>query len=204
MLFRSYYDFIVHNRRLQFGLAVYSKYPLIHKHSIPFNSPGNSASRCDIVLGPDTFRLFNVHLQSNAFQSSDIDSLLTLSSAPRTEWVDRVKHQPSLAKLRRAYAARTEQVRLLQREMDDSPYPVILCGDFNDVPVSYTYRQLTRHLSDAFRSASPLSPAHTFVRRHLGVRIDYILHSPSLRAASFRVAPLDYSDHYPVATTLYW
>lgn len=202
----TYYDFVVHNRRVQFGLAVYSKYPLINKHSISFEAVGNSASRCDVLVpveaGFDTVRLFNVHLQSNSFQSSDLDSLIGQSSL-LLQQPSSIIHQPSYLKLRKAYAARSEQVRVLRNEVEPSPYPLILCGDFNDVPVSYTYRQLSHNLQDAFLEASAFSNGHTLVRRKFGVRIDYILSSPDFQVTDFRVEHLDYSDHYPVIATLH-
>ena len=195
----TYYDFSVHNKRLQYGLAVYSKYPIINKNTIPFDASSNGANRCDIVVNSDTFRLITNHLQSNLFTPQEVDSLMMLPlhrSAPNS----------SLSKLSTAYAKRTKQVAKVRAEIDASPYPVIVCGDFNDVPVSYTYRQLSRGLSDAFLtgSASRFALGHTYVRHHLGIRIDYILHSPSFRATDFRIDPLPYSDHYPIRTTLRW
>lgn len=99
---------------------------------------------------------------------------------------------------------RAEQVQIIRGEIDRSPHPVIVCGDFNDVPASYTYRHLSEGLNDAFLSTSLLRTGHTFVMRCLGVRIDYILHSPIFTTNDFRVDQVNYSDHYPVMTTLYW
>ena len=81
---------------------------------------------------------------------------------------------------------------------------MIVCGDFNDVPASYTYRHLSEGLNDAFLSTSFLRTGHTFVMRCLGVRIDYILHSDKLNAIDFCVNRVPYSDHYPVSATLTW
>ena len=212
----TYFDFSVHNRRLQYGLAVYSKYPLINKQSIRIETQGNGANRCDIVIPSrghnDTVRLFNNHLQSNSLVPSDLDSLLHF-------------HAYVPAKLPTAYAKRSAQARAVRAEIDRSPYPVIVCGDFNDVPVSYTYHTLSQGLNDAFLSSlhSQLSSlhshlsslnshlsslhcslGHTYVRRHVGIRIDYILSSPALRATDFRIDELPFSDHYPVAATLCW
>ena len=79
------------------------------------------------------------------------------------------------------------------------------------LPHGYTYHTLSQGLNDAFLSSlnSHLSSlncslGHTYVRRHVGIRIDYILSSPALRATDFRIDELPFSDHYPVAATLCW
>lgn len=193
----TYFDFSVHNPRLQYGLAVYSKFPLINKTTIPIQAIGNGANYCDIIVHGDTFRLFNNHLQSNSLQSSEIDSLLSLS--------DQRKHLTSLnTKLSSNLALRATQAETIRRAIDASPYPVIVCGDFNDVPASYTYRHLARGLRDAFLTTSRLRTGHTFVMRGMGVRIDYILHSDRLNAIDFDINRVPYSDHYPVTATLTW
>ena len=208
----TYFDFSIHNQRQQFGLAVYSKYPLIHKTTIPIDTKGkgNGANYCDIVVGADTFRLFNNHLQSNSLEPSEIDSLLHPHARPTVSFN---KHLTS--KLATAYTLRTHQVQRIRQAIDESPYPVIVCGDFNDVPTSYTYRQLARGLKDAFLTTSFLRTGHTYVRSSAlpwfhnatfgpGIRIDYILTDPMLRATDFRIDRVAYSDHYPVMAAFTW
>ena len=198
----TYFDFSVHNRRLQYGLAVYSKYPLTDKTTIPLNTKGNGANYCDVVVRSDTFRLFNNHLQSNSLQSSEIDSLLAITTR-------------TTSKLLSAFAARTAQVEAVRAAIDASPYPVIVCGDFNDVPASYAYRRLSKGLQDAFLTTSFLRTGHTYVRSSAlpwfhnatfgpGIRIDYILTDPMLRATDFRIDRVAYSDHYPVMAAFTW
>ena len=207
----TYFDFSVHNGRLQFGLAVYSKFPLINKTTIPINTIGNGANYCDVIARGDTFRLFNNHLQSNSIQSSEIDSLLSRNAKEYTMH----SHSQLTGKLSQAYAARTAQVEAARAAIDASPYPVIVCGDFNDVPASYAYRHVSQGLKDAFLTTSFLRTGHTYVRRRTipkfrsstltpGIRIDYILTSPKLRATDCRVDRVPYSDHYPVIATLTW
>lgn len=198
----TYFDFSVHNQRLQYGLAVYSKYPLLNKTTIPIRASGNGANYCDIVVRDDTFRLFNNHLQSNSLQSSEIDSLLAITTR-------------TTSKLLSAFAARTAQVEAVRAAIDASPYPVIVCGDFNDVPASYAYRRLSKGLQDAFLTTSFLRTGHTYVRSSAlpwfhnatfgpGIRIDYILTDPMLRATDFRIDRVAYSDHYPVMAAFTW
>lgn len=201
----TYFDFFLHNSSQQFGLAVYSKYPLINKQSIPFSESVNGACRCDMVVpnaagGTDTFRLINTHLESNSFTRDELE--LTPSEL-NTEGV-RQSALHIAGKLGKAYSKRVVQVGLVEQEILSSPYPVIVCGDFNDVPVSYTYHHLSRGLKDAFLETSWLGCGHTFSKRGLGIRIDYVLHSPSFQAADFLVDKVDYSDHYPIRATLFW
>ena len=60
----SYLDFSVYNKRHQYGTMVWAKFPLIHKQSIHYETQGNLSNRCDIVVGYDTIRLINNHLES--------------------------------------------------------------------------------------------------------------------------------------------
>ena len=207
----TYYDFSVHNRRLQYGLAVYSKFPLINKTTVPLHATGNGANHCDVVVQDDSFRLFNNHLQSNSLQPSEIDSLLSKNAKEYTLH----SHTQLQGKFADAYAARTKQVETIRAAIDASPYPVIVCGDFNDVPASYAYRQLSKGLKDAFLTTSFLHTGHTYVRSSAlpwfhnatfgpGIRIDYILTDPMLRATDFRIDRVAYSDHYPVMAAFTW
>ena len=197
----TYFDFSVHNQRLQYGLAVYSKYPLTHKTTIPINATGNGANYCDVLIpdGGSTFtvRLFNNHLQSNSILPSEIDSLLSTSAQRKNFTTVNTKLSTKLAQ-------RAEQVTVIREAIEASPYPVIVCGDFNDVPASYTYHHLSRGLKDAFLSTSLLRTGHTYVMHGLGIRIDYILHSSKMNATDFHIDRVPYSDHYPVRATFTW
>lgn len=201
----TYFDFFLHNSQQQFGLAIYSRYPLINKQSIPFEGSYNGACRCDMVVpndagGKDTFRLINVHLESNSFTRDELE-------LDQSEFSTEGVAQSALhiaGKLGKAYSKRAVQVQLVEQEIQSSPYPVIVCGDFNDVPVSYTYHHLIHGLKDSFLESGWLKRGHTFVKRGMGIRIDYILHSPSLQSSEFLIDKVNYSDHFPVQTTLSW
>ncbi len=83
----------------------------------------------------------------------------------------------------------------------DRMKPVIVCGDFNDTPMSYVYRTMAKGLNDAFsRSGSGYS--HTFRGFFNTLRIDYVLCSDSFEPISYEVPAVDYSDHLPVVVRL--
>jgi endonuclease/exonuclease/phosphatase family metal-dependent hydrolase len=101
--------------------------------------------------------------------------------------------------MRQAYIQRAEQVDILAKHIQSSPYPVIVCGDFNDTPVSYTYNKLSKNLQDAFvESGSGIG--NTFRGNFPYVRIDYVLYSPSLKLHHYHTEKVNWSDHFPVMT----
>ena len=79
--------------------------------------------------------------------------------------------------------------------MNTSPYPIILCGDFNDTPTSYTYKQLSEGLNDSFSNAG-LGIGQTYNGKFPTLRIDYILHSPEFELNSFKTTDVNLSDHF--------
>ena len=74
----------------------------------------------------------------------------------------------------------------------------------NDVPVSYTYRTISKGLQDSFLKASICKRGWTFYKFFLGVRIDYIFVSDGLKVADAEVIKCEGSDHFPYKTTLRW
>ena len=193
----TYFDFKVYNSRRQFGNVVFSRYPLLNKKTVPFESRGSISSRCDIAVGGDTLRLIVNHLESNRLEEGDmqVDSLLKPKSALR----DRVKQ-----KLGRAGAIRREQAQAVKEEANASPYPVVLAGDFNDIPYSRTYRILSEGMHDTFLESSFGRYGATYHAHGIGVRIDYIFCSAGLTPIRSEVVETDGSDHLPLVSTLAW
>ena len=184
----SYIDFSTYDSRHQFGTMVWSKYPLINKHSIQYeNKSANLSNRCDIVVGVDTFRLINNHLQSYSFTSSDLENF------------DKIEE-----KWKKNIPLRNKQAQIVRQEIDASPYPVIVVGDFNSIPLSFTYLHISQGLHDAWRSTHLWELGATCIKRGIGLRIDYILCSDPLVPARCVVHPTNASDHQPVEATLAW
>ena len=105
----SYIDFSVYNTRHQYGTMVWSKYPLIQKSSIHYETQGNLSNRCDVVVGKDTIRLINNHLESYKLESGDLSD------------VERIE-----AKWRRAIPLRNKQAQVVRKEIEASPYPACM------------------------------------------------------------------------------
>ena len=183
----SYIDFAVYNKRRQFGNMVWSRYPLINKHTVEYEIRANLSSRCDVVVNAsDTLRLIVNHLESNRLDKND-----TTAESIGRKW--------GKASLRRH-----AQSQVVRHEIDRSPYPVIVVGDFNDIALSPTYFIIRRGLHDAWLETSWFAWGATCEKWGMGLRIDYILSSQSLTPIECSVPQTTGSDHRPVVATLAW
>ena len=105
-------------------------------------------------------------------------------------------------KLRKAFILRSMEVNTLTKHIAACRYPIILAGDFNDTPSSYSYRQLTLQLTDSFKEAGNGFFESTYAGRFPSFRIDYILHSKKFSAQAYKKFDIELSDHYPITSTL--
>ena len=108
-----------------------------------------------------------------------------------------VQSRAVLYKLKQAYKKRSQQAEILAGKIKQSPYPVIVCGDMNDVPNSYTYFTVKGDLQDAFlKKGGGLGRTFRYISPTL--RIDYILADKKLEVTNFCKIKVPYSDHYPI------
>ena len=194
----SYQPKIDFDQDHHFGIITFSKYPIINKKTIsePPHDYNSIFQYVDIVAGNDTVRVFNIHLQSLKFSRDnlkyiddpDINSNKTISES-----------KSILSKLKRGFIKRSSQSERVKEEIDNSPYPVIVCGDFNDVPNSYAYCKIGDGLQDAFvergigfgRTFSGISPT---------LRIDNIFADKRFTIEQFTRFSKKLSDHFPIIT----
>ncbi|HTF05125.1 MAG TPA: endonuclease/exonuclease/phosphatase family protein [Bacteroidia bacterium] len=180
------------------GVATFSKYPIVDEGKIVFNNRSNNICLySDIVKGKDTIRVYNMHLQSINFGYADIRFVETMLSEEDAE--NEIENSKNiLRRMKRAYTRRAGQANAIVEHMQQCKYPMIICGDFNDTPVSYTYNILSSGMKDAFRESGS-GFGKTFVNPLPIPRIDYILHSETMSSWEFRTIRTDgMSDHYPI------
>lgn len=177
--------------------GIISKYPIIKNGSIKDEKQRTFAVWCDIQKDNFVFRVYSAYLQSNRI-TGDTDELIKSveNKQPRT-W-ERVKQ--ILGKYKAAIQFRAEDIILLKSHVRDSPNPVILAGDFNDVPHSYIYHQLSQGLFDTFHYARGMQS--TYAGKIPLLRIDYILTDQQFEQGSFNRKLVDFSDHYPIISTI--
>lgn len=179
------------------GIATFSKYPIVDRHRIEFPSRFNISISTDIEINGTIVRVFNNHLESNRITESDKalpNKLKTRFDADNlTDITFYFSH-----KLGSAYKLRAYQADTLASLISKSPFKVIVCGDFNDVPTSYVYTKMKGNLKDAY-SETGNGFGWTFKEPFYGFRIDYILYDPDLfTPVRFHLNKVNYSDHYPV------
>ncbi len=180
-----------------FGLATFTKYPIIGKGEIFFdNDDNNYCIFTDIKKGEDTLRIFNAHLGSIRLQDSDYAFFGDLETGKIYQ--REVKEQKIIERLLVAFQKRAVQIKKVMQKVVKSPYEVIFCGDFNDTPVSYCYRQATKHLIDSFVESGNGTGA-TYIGKIPSNRIDYIFHSSGLTTTEFVTHQVAYSDHKPIS-----
>ncbi|WP_291908319.1 endonuclease/exonuclease/phosphatase family protein [Chitinophaga sp. CB10] len=176
-----------------YGIVLFSHHPILQASAIPCGpsaaGSGSSFLQADLLVYGDTIRVITGQLASYMLTRQDFHDLTSF-------------HFRGLAhKMRQTFTRRTQQARQLAGLVARSPYPVVVCGDFNDVPVSYTYQAVAATMQDAFlktgngwgRTLSYLSPS---------LRIDYILASRQFRVHACEAMRVADSEHFPVISRL--
>jgi endonuclease/exonuclease/phosphatase family metal-dependent hydrolase len=183
-----------------YGMASFLKYPIFHTGEIQFENSNNLVQFTDFIFQKDTLRLYNIHLQSLHFDDKnykDLDNLQVKKiNKKQLGSIRNIMHKFAYASKQRA-----RQSDSVKNHINQSPYPVILCGDFNDTPGSYAYSVLSKDLKDAFRK-SGRGLGFSYQRGFLRMRIDHILHDNSLKSYGFKTKNVKYSDHFPVSCYL--
>jgi endonuclease/exonuclease/phosphatase family metal-dependent hydrolase len=181
-----------------YGSVTMTRYPIISMGEIRFEDTRNMTIYTDIVIQKDTVRIFNVHLQSYLIDPKNysvIDSLDLMEEKDIRELRDITK------KFKTASEMRAEQVRQIREHIDKSPYKVLVCGDFNDSPGSFSYQRIRGKLKDAFVE-SGRGIGQTYVGRLPSFRIDYIFHSKGFNSFNFKTIDFHMSDHLPISCVL--
>jgi endonuclease/exonuclease/phosphatase family metal-dependent hydrolase len=179
----------------KFGVGTWTTQPIVRREAIRFGTRSNNVCAItDVVWEGDTLRVFNVHFASLHFDSQDYEALE--GGVPDAEVRERM-----WSRMKQAYALRVDQVKAVLAAVENSPHPVLLCGDFNDTPVSWTLSTLRSTLRDA-HDVQGFRMDGTWQGAVPGVRIDHVLVDPSWEVLSYQTGGNGLSDHRFVAAEL--
>ncbi|MBB6613095.1 endonuclease/exonuclease/phosphatase family protein [Pontibacter sp. Tf4] len=187
----------VDRNKADIGIVIFSRYPIVDKGVIRFGeSNHNRAIWADIKVKGDTVRVYTAHLQSMSIKSQDIENTY---SAIGDEASFKKEGRNLARRLKKGFVARSHQAEKLLEHIKESPHPVIVCGDLNDIPTSYTYSVLARNLQNAFVVAGSGVGA-TYNGPLPFLRIDNQFYSEGLQAVDFETHyEMGLSDHFPIS-----
>ena len=183
-------------------IALYSKFPILSGRSILSKGSANGSALFELVIQGDTLTLIGCHLESNKLTAEDKAVYNDMLKDPEKEKV-KSGMRKLIGKLAEASALRAPQADTVAAEIAAARHrPLIVCGDFNDSPISYTHRVIAQGLKDAFvESGNGFGISYN--QNHFYFRIDNILTSPELKSYQCQVdRSVNVSDHYPIACWL--
>jgi len=175
-----------------YGLATISRFEIINSYSHQFENSRNAFIYNDLLVLGDTVRIYNCHLQSIQLNQNDYTVIEEFTEAD-----ENLKMKIVLKKYLKSLVKRSAQVEIVRASIDSCNYPVFVCGDFNDGPLTYTYFTMAKGLRDSYSSKGKY-PGYTWDNFKIKQRIDYILYNKNYKCTSHKIIQQELSDHYPV------
>ncbi|MDH3648112.1 MAG: endonuclease/exonuclease/phosphatase family protein [Saprospiraceae bacterium] len=178
------------------GKMILTRYPVKAQGKIQFDASVNGCIWADLVIGNRTIRIYNVHLRSNGIPGQE-ESVLSQVTTKRG-WQNISK---MLGNYRTASKERVSQVRRILEDVKACPHPVVVAGDLNDTPFSFTYQLFADELIDQFR-VKGLGIGSTYAGSIPGLKIDYIFADENFEPVGHQILRTRFSDHFPVVSNL--
>lgn len=180
------------------GVGCYSRYPILSAEQIDYPTRfANGSVAYRLLADTDTLLLINNHLETN--QINDHDKELYTNMLEGSKQGVRTNSKHLLKKLAQAAYVRGPQADSVAKAIERYGMRyTIVCGDFNDSPISYAHRTIGKGLNDAFAHAG-WGLGITYNQAYMYFRIDHILASPAFRIVQCEVdRSISHSDHYPM------
>lgn len=190
-------DYQRSNGMYQSGCIIFSKYKIADSGRIKYHV-AESLIYIDLIKGKDTFRVYTTHLQSFKFKKEDYEGMEKITEQDEEALVS---SKNIIIKMRLAFKRRGVEANTVREELDKSALPSIICGDFNDVPNSYTYFHIKGYRQDAFLKKG-FGIGRSFIALAPTLRIDYILPDNNFEIKQFDMVDEGLSDHIMLVSDL--
>ncbi len=178
-------------------LGILSQYPIVKQGYLYDEHEVVYAVWADLDIHNQTIRVYCLYLPSNLITQDANELAGDAGLQEEKTWVT-IKN--ILLKYKDASRRRATLLEPLLAHIKSCTTPFVVCGDFNDVPHSYVYHQISNDLDDSFRQAKGM--AVTYGGHIPLLRIDYILANPGFKIVSYQRDKVFYSDHFPIFSTL--
>ncbi len=192
----KYKAIFMEGEQIKTGQAIFSKYPIFNQGDFKIPAAGNNVVYADIKKGLDTIRVYNIHLQSIKI-SPDVNEI-----SQHVDAINQSKSQQLFGRIRDAFKKQEQQADMLAKHKNECQFPVIICGDMNNSPFSYVYRNIKSDLNDCFEEAGN-GFGQTYKFKYYPARIDYIFAAKKMKVKSFATfTKFENSDHFPIMARL--
>ena len=195
-----YFSYDLDGDQHYYSSIIFSRFPIVDSGLLRYPRPTlpDALIHADIRIGDDTIRVYTTHMQSNQLGKTDFERIRKIrqgedSLVSNTRGV--------LSKIKRGFTHRSIQADMIAEVLGNSPHPVVLCADLNDIPNSYAYNKVKGSMQDAFLKKG-FGIGRTFTTLFPTLRIDYIFADRSFRVRQFSRILKKYSDHYPILADL--
>ena len=187
------------------GNAIYTRYKIVRSgvinNATELDSTACIAQWADLMIGDDTVRVVNNHLRTTMITQNDQEYLVSGDFIEDGSMEREDKLRSIADRFQLNSQIRADQADTISRFVAASPYRVIVCGDFNDGAMSYTYRRIGRKMDDTFVEAAR-GKTNTYRGFFNLLRIDFIFVDRRFEVLSYSSPRLGVSDHYPVVSRL--
>ena len=177
------------SKKDKFGLALFSKYPIVNSGSLDFINSANNIIYVDILKEKDTIRVYNIHLES-------------LKINPNKEHFGEENNQKLIGRLQNTFKKQVLQTEQFLAHEEKWKGKKIILGDFNNTAFSWVYRKIKEDKKDAFIEAGN-GFGKTF-NYPFPMRIDFILASSTIQINEFKTFDEKFSDHFPIEARINW
>lgn len=181
------------------GMGIHTRFPILKRERIPYQSCANGSVAWHLKVGNDTVVVINNHLESTHLSNEDRTQYTNILKGKVSSDTVRQESKMIFSKLGHANAMRAIGANAVRQYIDDhQQYPIIVCGDFNDTPLSFSRHVLSKGMTDCFvKTGCGLGLSYN--RKGFNFRIDHILVSDRFIPYNCKVdTKMDASDHYPI------
>ena len=185
------------------GVGIHSKFPILKKERIPYESAGNGSVAYFLKIEDDTVIVINNHLEGTHLSTEDRSKYTQIIKGKMEKDTARIETYHLLEKLGKNAAKRAPEAEAVHEYIEaHRQYPLIVCGDFNDNPISYSRRTIAQGLTDCFKETGR-GIGLSYNQKGFFVRIDHLFCSEHFEPYNCEIDDeMDASDHYPMICRL--